>query len=365
MRGMHRWECLDGLRGLLAVYVMLGHMAPFAPAPAWLHDALSHGGAAVDLFFMLSGLVILASLENSGWRARPFLRARAARLLPAYLPVLGLAMAVQVLPTDFAAMPWIAPAARHMWSEGRPVHWPVDLAAHLTFTHGLFPDGVLPHVWVSLLGAAWSLSTEAQFYLLALLAGRHLPGERLAWTFVAMGGAGLAWAALTPDAWHFSRAFLGNKAGYFALGLASAAIARGERGAWRHYICVLCAVVVLVATQGGAPKALPPLAWTLCLLVQFHPGTFPLGQATHATMRSPALLWLGAISYGIYLVNEPLQKLAGLMIAPLAAGNASLFGVVWWPAATLPPIAAAWALHRWIERPVLRRTHPNPRPTPA
>ena len=41
-------------------------------------------------------------------------------------------------------------------------------------THGLFPDGGLPDVWVSFLGAAWSLSTEWQFYLLALLlsAGR-------------------------------------------------------------------------------------------------------------------------------------------------------------------------------------------------
>ena len=52
---MKRLECLDGLRGVLAVYVMLGHMAPFAVLPRWIISALAHGGAAVDVFFILSG----------------------------------------------------------------------------------------------------------------------------------------------------------------------------------------------------------------------------------------------------------------------------------------------------------------------
>ena len=63
---MRRLECLDGLRGMLAVYLMLGHLAPFAVLPAWLQDAVSHGGAAVDVFFILSGLVITRSLSSAG-----------------------------------------------------------------------------------------------------------------------------------------------------------------------------------------------------------------------------------------------------------------------------------------------------------
>ena len=61
---MRRMECLDGLRGVLAVYVLLGHMAPFAAAPRWLAGLFSHGGAAVDMFFILSGMVIVGSLER-------------------------------------------------------------------------------------------------------------------------------------------------------------------------------------------------------------------------------------------------------------------------------------------------------------
>ena len=78
--GMKRLDCMDGLRGLLAVYVLLGHMAPFAVLPDAVQDAVSHGGAAVDLFFVLSGLVITQSLLHADGKAKPFLIARAARI---------------------------------------------------------------------------------------------------------------------------------------------------------------------------------------------------------------------------------------------------------------------------------------------
>jgi peptidoglycan/LPS O-acetylase OafA/YrhL len=59
LRVMRRMVCLDRLRGVLACYVMLSHTLPFAPLPAWLLWLFQHGGAAVDVFFILSGLVIV------------------------------------------------------------------------------------------------------------------------------------------------------------------------------------------------------------------------------------------------------------------------------------------------------------------
>jgi peptidoglycan/LPS O-acetylase OafA/YrhL len=35
LAAMKRLDSLDGLRGLLAFYVLLGHMAPFAVLPDW------------------------------------------------------------------------------------------------------------------------------------------------------------------------------------------------------------------------------------------------------------------------------------------------------------------------------------------
>ena len=78
--------------------------------------------------------------------------------------------------------------ARSIWSGGWPSAWGVFVGTHLTMTHGLFPNGVLPDVWVGFLGAAWSLSTEWQFYVLALLVGKRLGLVRMAWLFVIMAG---------------------------------------------------------------------------------------------------------------------------------------------------------------------------------
>ena len=121
---MKRLECLDGLRGVLAVYVMLGHLAPFAVLPAWIQDIVSHGGAAVDVFFILSGLVITQSLYRAGGQATPFLAARAARIFPAFLPVFALAVLVQPASCGFDHMPWVGSdnAARDNLRDGLAVH---------------------------------------------------------------------------------------------------------------------------------------------------------------------------------------------------------------------------------------------------
>jgi peptidoglycan/LPS O-acetylase OafA/YrhL len=162
---MRRLVCLDGLRGVLASYVMVSHSFPFVPMPAWLHWLFQHGGAAVDMFFILSGLVIVQSLAGFAYRPWPFLIARVARIYPVFLAVFIFAVAIQPLATGFERMAWIGPdsPARYIWSGGWPSAWGVFIATHLTMTHGLFPNGALPDVWVGFLGAAWSLSTEWQF----------------------------------------------------------------------------------------------------------------------------------------------------------------------------------------------------------
>src|SRR4029078_4062762 len=135
---------------------------------------------------------------------RPFLIARVARIYPVFLVVFAFAVVLQPLATGYEHMAWIGPEspARHIWSGGWPSDWRIGIVTHLTMTHGLFPNGVLPDVWVGFLGAAWSLSTEWQFYLLALVLGRTRMGTgRLAWTFVGLAVAGLVWDSVAPDEW--------------------------------------------------------------------------------------------------------------------------------------------------------------------
>ncbi len=398
---MRRLTCLDGLRGVLATYVMLSHTLPFAPFPDWLIWLFSHGGAAVDVFFILSGLVIVQSLSSFAYRAGPFLTARLARIYPVFLVVFVFAVAVQPLATGFERMAWIGPdsPARFIWSGGWPSDWGWFIAAHLTMTHGLFPDGVVPDLWLGFIGAAWSLSTEWQFYLLALLIGPRLGLRSLAWLFLTISLAATVWHAIAPDPWQFSRAFLPNKAQYFALGIASAVVVRQEARCLVAYSGILAAALVLCALQGGIDKLLPPVVWTLCLAAQLMPaktfraalwegfgrefagfagvgrpvvcpapylgplrGPSPQGEGKKpfafrllaALLQSRPLVWLGAVSYCIYLINEPMQKLLGVTLAVVARGDATLFTVIWIPGAVVLPVLAAWWLHDWIEVPALR-----------
>jgi peptidoglycan/LPS O-acetylase OafA/YrhL len=357
--GMKRLECLDGLRGLLAVYVLLGHMAPFAALPAGLQQAVSHGGAAVDLFFVLSGLVITQSLQGAGGRAGPFLIGRVMRIFPVFLVVFAFAIAVEPASCGFEHMPWVGPdsAARTICSMERPHAWVAEILAHLTMTHGLFPHGILPDVWVSFLGSAWSLSTEWQFYVLALLlAGGGT--RRLGWVLFGLAVAGVAWQAAVPEVWQFTRAFLPNKAHFFALGVASVGLVRGDRGAQDRgvlgrYCVVLVATIAVCAAQGSAGKLLPPLIWTLCLAIQMRPETAGLRELGWV-LRSRAALYLGSISYCPYLVNEPIHKVVGAVLARFSDGNAMVFTLLWIPATIgLPLLVSAW-LHVYLEVPALR-----------
>jgi peptidoglycan/LPS O-acetylase OafA/YrhL len=350
---MKRLECLDGVRGLLAVYVLLGHMAPFAVLPDGVQRILSHGGAAVDVFFVLSGLVITQSLLHADGKAMPFLISRIARIYPVFLLVFGLSALVQPWSCGFEDMPWIGPenTARTICVMADPHGRFADIVTHLTMTHGLFPNGILKDVWVSYLGAAWSLSTEWQFYVLALLA----PGgsRQLCWLLLGLAVAGVAWHQAVPETWQFSRAFLPNKAQFFALGVASAPVVRRESGALVRYGLVLGATLIVCSAQGMIGKMLPPLVWTICLGVQMQPERAGLRWAAWL-LRNSVAQYLGAISYCLYLVNEPIHKLVGVALSRVADGDAGLFTVLWIPAAIgLPILAAVW-LHEYWEAPALR-----------
>jgi peptidoglycan/LPS O-acetylase OafA/YrhL len=351
---MKRLESFDGLRGVLAVYVLLGHMAPFAVLPDALQAAVSHGGAAVDVFFVLSGLVITQSLLHAGGQAAPFLVTRVARIFPVFLAVFAVAVLVQPWSCGFENMPWVGQddVARAICVSGWPRAWLPEIAAHLTMTHGLFPYAVWPHVWVSFLGAAWSLSTEWQFYMLALIVfGQN---RRLCWILLLIAAAGLAWRLTVPIPWQFSRAFLPNKAHFFALGVATVPLMAKEYGALRRYLVVLAASLAICMTEGNIGKLLPPLVWSVCLAVQMRPEVIGLRQV-NALLSSRIGRYLGAISYCLYLVNEPIQKVVGESLSRFADGNGTLFNVFWIPLSIgLPLLVAAW-LHAYLEAPALRR----------
>jgi peptidoglycan/LPS O-acetylase OafA/YrhL len=354
---------LDGVRGVLAVYVMLGHAAPMVrwpPLAGRIIEALvSHGFAAVTLFFALSGLVIVQSLTRFEGRTLPFLIARGRRILPVYLVVLGFAIIVLCLPDPFARMPWLTPgdAAHQIWEDGLPQPLWAHLAVHLALLQGVLPRHLLPYGAFSLLGPAWSLSAEVQFYLLIALLARR-PMARLAaprtlvLIFAALALLAAAYRQAAPETWQFSRAFLPNAALYFALGIASVQVLREGRVNWLFAI-VMGGAIGLGAASGQWLRALTPLGWGLCLLVQARPDLAVLRPAARLLGSRP-VLWLGAISYPLYLVNEPVQRLLALTVSWLAGANQMLFETMWTLLAIGLPIICAAGLHYGLERPFMK-----------
>ena len=80
---VHRYEALDGLRGVAALSVMVGHFGLLLDL-----FEMPNGFLAVDTFFVMSGFVIAYSYGerlNRGMPARSYLYRRIVRLYPMFV----------------------------------------------------------------------------------------------------------------------------------------------------------------------------------------------------------------------------------------------------------------------------------------
>src|SRR5262249_21745258 len=146
---------------------------------------LGQGWGAVPVFFILSGLVIALMGEARPESYRTFLVRRYFRLAPVYYLVLAVA----------TADAWATGAyGRSLWAH---------VALHATMLHGVVPDQVLPRSPVALEYAAWSISVEWQFYLLAPLVLRAVR-RGPAYALLLLAGLGLAGYALAKSRLSFA-----------------------------------------------------------------------------------------------------------------------------------------------------------------
>ncbi|OHV77124.1 acyltransferase [Rhizobium sp. LCM 4573] len=84
---------LDGLRGLLALSVLLSHIA--GGITGWTSDRLFRGAfLAVDLFFVLSGFVLARVLVSEKYGLKSFFWMRFWRLWPLHMATILLSLIV-------------------------------------------------------------------------------------------------------------------------------------------------------------------------------------------------------------------------------------------------------------------------------
>jgi peptidoglycan/LPS O-acetylase OafA/YrhL len=304
----------------------------------------------VDAFFVLAGYLVVRSWRGcqaraaSAWSAgREFLGRRAWRILPPYLATLAV------------FVPMLNPGLL------RPEGWR-DLA-RLVSVQG-YLDVHLP---ASVNVPSWSLTTEVHFYLATPL---------LAWLVTRLGGW-RSWllAAATSVWWvegtargDLAAALLPGRIDDFVLGAAAAGLLAqvdaGQPSRWvrvltsRPALPLLTTALIVVGTYHGAtyqraadgllPALIHPAAALLLggLLVRLVAG------APVRSLQHPTLVWLGGISFSLYLWHYPILseglRLTGATRAPIL--QAVLTAAVLIAAALLVAMAA----QRWIEAPAVR-----------
>lgn len=368
-----RLLALDSLRGIAAFIVMLGHclMIPAGDPPVWITQTplrlLINGHAAVIIFLVLSGYV----LSIPFWRGAPpaypvFLLRRTCRIfLPFAAGVLFAALLYLATPT---AEPGLGSAWFHFNWASKPVT-PQVLAEHLLMT------GRAQDMWLNPI--MWSLVYEMRislvFPLLMLACRRTLPGALFAAAAFVAGA--LATAALDAPSTLFAYHLLPTLtltlyyAAYFLLGAllakthgALAARLKGLPAAGVAALFVLALTLLDLpkavdlylpaadlplasATEGWllfAPEALLGVGAGLLIVLArcFGSRRTPLNP-----LRLPAMVWLGKVSYSLYLVHYPIAFFLGRR----------LLGEVPFPFLVLVIVSASLVVsalfHGLIERP--------------
>lgn len=333
----NRLLALDGLRLLCALAVAVHHLGMawsvdgVRPTTAYLphqvNSVLIYGFLGVEMFFMISGFVICMS----GWDRSPrdFLASRAARLYPAFWAcVLITAVVMTFLPlTDGIPLPHGLTGA--------------DIAVNLTM---LAKPLNVPYVDT----VYWTLWYELRFYaLFTILVLIGLTRRRV----VVIGAGWLVVSVVVPAEAPLAELVMPQFAPYFVAGITIYLIRRHGpalplwvllAASWALSL-VRVRERVLVANPGFPVPVWP--AWLIITLAYVVLLVIALGVTDRWNWR-----WLavgGAISYPLYLLHPRI----GYTIIRYAYDRTGLPVPALIVAAVAVLVAAAWLVHRLIERP--------------
>jgi peptidoglycan/LPS O-acetylase OafA/YrhL len=349
---MKRLEALEGLRGYAAFLVFLVHSCGLVLAAAYRLDpdhlslAETSGPAkvlmfffrshyGVDLFFVLSGL-LMADIAARRWPGtRAFLARRALRIYPAYLGagLLALAAGLWILGHEITAS---------------------QLAANAAVLQGFFVLGIAPVNPVT-----WSLSYEVAFYLavplLALAWGSRPPQARereSAWMLAGAFVAVIVASAAAP----FDKAIYFAYFALFVPGLwlgmmdADARSRAAKRlpavvaiGAWIAF--TLAVKLGFVSNRQPAYYVLSAIACGLVVLKTCDAASFP----ARALATRPAAA-LGRISYSFFLVHYIVLHVLGHLLIGLGVSSPGVYAAALFAGGFPLSVIAAWALFFAAER---------------
>ncbi|ARF57090.1 acyltransferase family protein [Streptomyces gilvosporeus] len=343
--GSSRLRALDGLRLLAALMVAAYHYggrsgeisAAWGGSPAHQFPTLApyfaYGCLGVQIFFIISGFVIC--LSGWGRTLRAFTASRISRLYPAY-------WAAILLITLVFALPWVAYKALT----------PSEVLTNLTMLQQ--PLGV--H---RVLGVCWTLWAEMRFYALFALC-IVLPGATRGRVVLFCAGwtlaAALAQAAHQP---FLNVVLMPEYAPFFIGGVGLYLL---HRYGARDPIAWAIVVVSWLIGQHYAVAGLWHAPTVHAFSYRSAAGIIAVVTLGFVLVAAVALgglhrlnwRWLtvaGALTYPFYLVHEHL----GWVVVRVLHRDLGLPAYATLGLTVGLMLALAWALHRWVERPLTPR----------
>jgi peptidoglycan/LPS O-acetylase OafA/YrhL len=343
---------LDGLRAIAVAAVMAFHTGA-----GWAVG----GFLGVDVFFVLSGFLITVLLVKEWQRRgtvslRRFYARRALRLLPAVALLCAFLLIVGPVGTGAAA---------------RNALWKAVAGTLFYFQNWQQAFHLIPIL--QLTDHTWSLAIEEQFYLvwpalligamfLARRRGRHPLRAALALALVLAAVSALLKIVMWSGADSQARIYYGTDTRADSL-LIGAALAIAYAGGWleraRRQLPMLApvAMLIIIVTFGFAHDNSSRLyqdggltAFALvCGVLIGGLVLAPAGLLGRVLAVAP-LVWLGRISYGLYLWHWPVFRYLHEARLGLSWGPTQLVRI----AVTL---AAATISYYLLERPMLRLRH--------
>jgi len=333
---------LHGLRGVMAWWVVVGHLAlafglklPLIDRPA----------LAVDVFILLSGFVIAMLVERKAEAYLPYILRRAFRLFPLYLPLLLIsAMLLKLQLSVWSSLPPVPGSLdRIVIARAAFLHLPFHLGIHVAMLQGLVPSRFSENVATSIMAQAWSVSLEWQFYLIApFLVGALY---RKAWT-----RAGAMVILLQLLARYFSSAFLGAKILLFVAGIATRMAMEPRRRREALMLAAMCGAMTVF--RDGLLELVPLLLWAAVMVSSRAPSD-SVWQVPARLLSSRPAHHMGEISYSIYLVHFIPFFLATYACTRLGIGGQARMEVVAAAMIGLTYLGALGCYHL-IERPGIR-----------
>jgi len=287
-----RIPSLDGLRAISIVLVLISHSQRPGEHPFWFQLLFLHADLGVRVFFVISGFLITTILQKEPSLKRFYFH-RARRILPAFVVFLAAAMLLGAPKADW---PYI-------------FTWTVNFDPH--------PAWMIGHLW--------SLSVEEQFYILWPLA-IAFTGRRT-WTAIAVAALFLFPLKAINPALHYAFPVV---CGPIALGCLLALYPiRVRVPAWVF-------VPVILVLDAYDVRFVVNILVALCVarVVAFPPAVLNWGP----------LMWLGKISYSLYLFQQLFfDSISGKPAIPLP-----------FPLNFAGALAVATASYYFIEQPIRR-----------